>query len=106
MAHFLASKNDSTKKKITTLVKQYILENPEEYKIVKDGIAMKRSLTRNQYASLEGSKEMRALFEIPETLSIMFIMGLDEEETIWFKSKPGSHWFTRTFSVFALPDAV
>lgn len=94
-----------TKKHIREIVARYIRENPEEFKIVKDGIQMKHQLTHDEYASLEGS-EMRALFEIPETLSVMFTTELDEEETIWFKTKQGAFWFAKTFKVFALPTNI
>ena len=63
-------------------------------------------MLRNDFATLEGSEYQRALFEIPETLSTMLIMSLEEEETVWFKTKQGAHWFCKTFPVFQLPRYV
>jgi hypothetical protein len=97
---------NETKLHITRIVERYIKQFPEEYALVIEAITMKRSMSRNQYANLEGSKDTRALFEISETLSTMFVMDLSEEETVWFKTKQGAHWFAKKFKVFTLPELI
>lgn len=92
-----------TKKKLKFAVAAYKRQYPEDYKIVCKGIAMKRSLKRDEYATIEGS-DMRGLFEIPEDLHTAFVQALDEEEIVWFKTKEGGRWFARTFPEFSLPD--
>lgn len=98
----------ATKKHISDLVEFYIKENPEEFELVKEGVRMSRLLLKdNKYAQAEGSQaEMRGLFEIPETLSTMLIMGLSEDESIWFKTKVGGRWFANKFKVFSLPQNI
>ena len=97
---------DYTKKLVKEIVKLYITNNPIEFDIVKRGIEMKRKLSRDEYATLEGSSASRALYEIPETLSTMFVSGLSEEQMLWFKSKQGAHWFCKNFDVFKLPNSI
>lgn len=88
------------------IVKDYIQDFPEEFRIVKKGIAAKRLLTRNEFANLEGSDYSRALYEISETLSNLFITRLNEEQMVWFKTKEGARWFAREFQAFALPFSI
>lgn len=95
-----------TKNLITRMVKQYILDCPEDFELVKTAIEGKRRMTRDDYASLEGSNWQRALYEIPEELNTRFILGLNEEEMTWFKTKPAAIWFAREFRVFSLPNKI
>lgn len=90
---------------IKEIVAKYIKENPQEYKIVVKGIEMKKKLRADEYASVEGSPNMRGLFEISETLSTDLVLGLDEQTMVWFKSLEGARWFAKEFGQFALPDA-
>ncbi len=94
-----------TKKHIQEIVGQYIKENQEEFEIVKKGIQLKHSLTKDDLASIENS-EMRGLYEIPETLSNMLLLELEEEELLWLKTKQGGFWFAKEFKVFALPTNI
>ena len=96
----------STKQKISFIVRRYIADFPDEFAIVKRGIEAKRKMTRDEYATLEGSKDSRALFELPERLHERLALSLNEEELVWFKSKSGAHYFARHFPVFALPDSI
>lgn len=96
----------STKKHITSLVRFYIKQNPEEWETFKKGIEMTRQFTKDEFATLYGSHDTRALFDMPEKLYEMFVMGLDEEEMQWFKTKRGAHWFARNFPAFALPQQI
>lgn len=94
------------KRKIKKIVDDYIEMFREEHNIVRDMVAEKRSSTHGDFALLEGSKDTRALFEISETLSTMFIMQLSEEEMVWFKTKEGGRWFANAFPVYALPNKI
>lgn len=102
----------SAKQKIIKCVEDYIKIYPEDYQIVVDGISMKRKMLKTEYAEIEGmTSEMRGAFEIPEDLSNMFLIQLDEEEMKWFKEggpkgHDGSYWFQTTFPVFALPSKI
>lgn len=100
----------SAKEHITSIVENYIRLYPEDFQTVKDGIEKTRHTYEDDDATakLQGVPMMRALFEIPQDLSEMLIMGLTEEEMEWFKAggknrKEGSLWFARTFKAFALP---
>lgn len=94
------------KHKIRNIVQVYALEHAADYNSVCRAIAGKRKLTTDEYASLEGSKFARALYEIPEQLHTAFVMGLSEEELSWFKSIPGGRWFAKNFREFSLPKSV
>lgn len=97
---------EATKKHIERIVEQYIKQFSEEYRIFQRAMDMKRSMTRDEYASVDGSDEMRGILEMPETLSTMLIMDLNEEETEWFTTKAGARWFARKFPAFKLPDVI
>lgn len=102
---------ESAKTHITQIVKDYIRLFPEDYETVKKGIEMQRVMLQDEEFGTATGSEMRALFEIPEDLSNMFIMQLTEEEMMWFKSggtdgKEGGRWFANTFSAFTLPAKI
>lgn len=102
----------TAQKHIRQVVETYIKLYPEEFEIVKEGIKMQRGLHLDEFASAKGTgSDMRALFEIPVTLSEMLITDLSEEEMEWFKAggrdrKEGGRWFAKTFTDFALPDSI
>lgn len=103
----------NAKTHITQIVKAYIELFPDDFQTVKDGIALTRNNYLDEYASakLNGSPDMRALFEIPVDLSEMLIMQLTEEEMEWFKAggadrKEGGRWFAKNFPAFALPNSI
>lgn len=98
------------KKHIEQIVRNYIRLYPKDYEIVKKGIEMQRGLYLDDFASAKhsGSATTRALYEIPERLHEMLVMGLEEEEMVWLKSggashKEGGRWFAKTFPAFKLP---
>ena len=98
------------KKHITEIVNNYIRLYPDDFQTVKEGIAMQRGLHLDEFARSKGS-DMRGLYEIPQELHEMLIMGLEPEEMNWLKAggtdrKEGGRWFARTFKAFALPHNV
>lgn len=96
----------TTKKHITLLVNLYIKSHPLDYESFVKGVAMMRALTQDEFATLYGSHDTRALFEMPEDLHNDLVMGLNEEEMVWFKSKIGGRWFAKTFKDFALAESI
>lgn len=95
-----------TKKRIKVLVESYIKENPLDWDTFKEGVKMTRKFTKDDFATLYGSNDSRALYEMPEKLYEEMIISLDEDEMVWFKSKIGSLWFARTFKDFALANKI
>lgn len=98
--------NTAGRNLIKRIVDDYKRDYPEDYRLVVEGIAMKREMTRDEFASVEGSPDMRGLFEIPEVLVQNLIIGLDESTTTWWKTKEGGRWFARTFREFSLPYSI
>ena len=102
----------SAKKNITRLVKEYIRDNPEEWENFKDHMQMVRALAKDEeFGTLDGTRYTRALYEMPETLQLMFIKELTEDEMLWLKTgglngKEGGRWFAKNFSDFCIPDKV
>jgi hypothetical protein len=93
------------KQKIKRIVTSYALLNPDEYKLTRKAVEMKRKLLKDPKFG-EGQGDMRALFEISETLSSDLIRNLDTEASNWFKSKDGGRWFARTFREFSLAEHI
>lgn len=100
------SSSSTVKHAIRNVVQLYAMQHPRDYNAVCKAIAGKRKLNRNEFASLEGTKFSRALFEIPEDLHTALVQRLSEDELKWFKSIPGSRWFAKTFREFSLPDVL
>lgn len=101
----------STKELIRKIVRQYIKLFPEEFETFKQGMEAVRAVTRNDFATLQGTSYSRALYEMPETLATMLLTGLNEEEMVWLKAggmngKEGGLWFARTFKDFCIPEKI
>lgn len=97
----------TTKKRIETIVKNYIRSSPEEYELVVTAVKLHRhALNDPKFATLDGSSEHRALFEMPEALFGLLVRGLDDEDVAWFKTTQGGRWFARKFKDFALPSSI
>lgn len=103
---------DSAKRKIREIVEKYITDFPQEFTNFTVGMKMVRaSLKDEKFGQLEGTNYSRALYELPETLHNLFIMGLEEEEMVWLKAgghdrKEGGLWFAKTFEAFRIPKEV
>lgn len=98
-----SSMQKTTKNHIRRIVNSYVKQFPEEFELVRDAVASKRGMTMNDFATLDGTKHTRALYEISETLHTMLVMQLDEGEMIELKTIVGGRWFAKAFPVFALP---
>jgi len=97
--------SDSAKSKIEQLVKAYTERYADEFLLFQEAIKAKRTLSKDEFFQLEGT-EMRPLFETPEKLYASFVLGLDEDELIWFKTNEGGRWFASSFPAFALPTFI
>lgn len=90
---------DATKKKISSIVKDYAKQYPEENKFLKQAVIMKRALYSKGF---EKGTDMKPLFELSETLHSMLIGALTSDEITWFKTKKGGNWFAKEFKNFSL----
>lgn len=95
----------STKKKIQRVVAAFKKRYPDDYRMVTEAVKVKRSMTADQFARIEGT-HMRALFEMPEDLHSDLVMALDPDEIVWFKTNEGGRWFASTFKEFSLAEAI
>lgn len=77
----------------------------KEYLLVEKAVAMRRHIIKDGLNFEEGA-DMKPLYEMSEIMQTMLVMGLNEEETTWFKSKTGGLWFAREFPVFALREKI
>lgn len=99
---------------IKKIVAEYKRVFPEEYRVVCEGVTLKRSLNATQFAEVEGTQagtEMRALYEISETLHTMLVRNLPIEQLTWLKvgdgrDNKGGRWFAKTFPEFRLPKYI
>lgn len=94
------------KKNIETIVAQYKFVFPEEYATVVKAVEAMHHMVIDDFASAEGTKNIRGLFETPEELYGMFIIGLDEYDMQWFKTKEGGKWYAKKFKEFAIPKNI
>lgn len=98
------------KKHIKEIVQLYIKLNPGEFEDFKDGMKMVRATLKDEKFG-SANAYTRALYEMPESLHEMLIMGLHEDEMVWLKAgglnkKEGGLWFARTFKDFAIPNSI
>lgn len=100
------------KKHIKQIVEKYIRLYPDEYEAFKQGMVAVRAVPKDDFATLDGSKYSRALYEMPEVLHTMLIKDLPDEEMLWLKTgvpsnrNQGGHWFAKTFKEFCIPNKV
>lgn len=92
---------DTAKTRIAEMLKEYIRVYPIEWADFQLSIKEKLSLSKNDFGELDGSNLIeRKLFEMPETLYIIFELKMDKAELEWFKTKEGSRWFVKTYPQF------
>ena len=98
------------KEAIKAAVRKYKNLFPEEYVEVCHAIRTRQeALYDSRFAKAEGvskDSDLRALYEIPETLNNMIINALDLEGLTWFSGKEPSRWFAKTFPEFRLPEQI
>lgn len=92
---------DTAKTRIAEIIKEYIRTYPIEWADFCLAVKEKLSLSSNDFGEISGSDLIeRKLFEMPETLYIIFKLKMDEAEFEWFKTKEGSRWFVKTYPQF------
>jgi hypothetical protein len=94
------------KQNISAVVAKYKFAYPDDYALVVKAVEAMHHVVVDDFASMEGSKNMRGLFETPEDLYTMFITDLEVEEMQWFKSTEGGRWYAKKFKEFALPKSI
>lgn len=97
------------KQQVRDTVAKYKRLFPQEYVVVVHAIRTKAAaLYDTRFGTADASKDsdMRALYEIPETLSNMLIHALDADGLTWFSETKASYWFAKTFPEFRLPDQI
>jgi hypothetical protein len=93
------------KKEIITIVEDYKRNFEKEYKLVCEGVAIKKGMTKDEYHRVDNSS-MRGLFEISETLSSMLTDRLKPDAIVWFKTIEGGRFFASEYKEFALPNYI
>jgi hypothetical protein len=93
---------DKAKLNIQNIVTAYKNMFPEEFAAFHTHMKTKRGLLHNDFAAAEGSEVIeRSLFEVPETLHVMFLTKLPAEDDKWFQTLEGGRWFATHFREFA-----
>lgn len=101
------SNMNSTKQKIKEIVKNYILLYPEEMKDFRKGMSITRENLLNKHGEAKNIDIIeRKIYEIPETLFVIFRKKLNEEDNKWLRTKQGAYWFARTFADFRVPEKI
>ena len=96
-----------TKIKIRTAVKDYFEMFPEDWELCKLDIEYQRQNLKTDFAELEGTQSLqRALFSVPEKLSILISKKLSDEERQLFTQKENARWFADEFSQFRITSNV
>lgn len=98
---------NSTKLKIKSVVDEYKVMFPEDYKGTCEVVLHQRKNLKNEYASVIGSHVLqRALFSISEVLQGLIESRLDVGELTEFKEKESSRWFAKTYKEFSLATKI
>lgn len=99
--------NPKTKTKIRLAVKDYFAMFPQDWKLVQVEIEKMRQNAMTDFAELKGAKMIkRALFTIPEKLSTMIGLKLNDEERISFTQTENARWFATEYPMFRITKEV
>lgn len=96
-----------TKIKVRMAVKDYFEMYPEDWELCKLDIEYQKQNMVNDMAALDGTHNLkRALFAVPEKLSAMIGLKLEESERQEFKEKENARWFADEFPQFRLTKEI
>lgn len=96
-----------TRTKIRLAVKDYFEMFPEDWELVKPEIERIRQNKDNDFAELKGNQAVkRALFSVPEKLSAMIGMKLNEEERQSFTQQENARWFAQEYPQFRITNLI
>lgn len=99
--------NPKTKTKIRMAVKDYFQMFAEDWELCKQDIEYQRQNLRTDFAELEGTQNLkRALFSVPEKLSVMIGKKLTDEERHLFTEKENARWFANEFPQFRITKEI
>lgn len=106
MIAIIMESNDSIKLKIEGIVADYKSLFPDEYSLIVKYLKQKRDLRINKFAEIKKTDFIvRALFEIPETLSNMISSKMNKTEKEYWKTKECAKWFINRFKEFRITEA-
>lgn len=102
----------STKARITKVIKEYIKTFPVEYEQFLMSHRKKQDNKTNKWGEFKQSDQMvRHLFDIPESLFMALKMKLTDDQFNWFYGfgdyegkRDGVTWFIRNFPQFKITD--
>lgn len=95
------------KEQITKIVRDYMRTFPAEYNAFRNSVRIKKEGQSNKFGlAKETQIELRALYDIPETLDVSMSMLLSEEALQWLRSKEGARWFARKFPAFKVAQEI
>lgn len=96
-----------TKTKIRMAVKDYFEMFPKDWEEVKPEIERIRQNKLTDFAEIKGQGNVRrALFSVPEKLSAMIGMKLNDEERMMFTEKENARWFAKEYPQFRITDEI
>ena len=99
--------NPKTKLKVSMAVKDYFEMFPEDWELCKHDIEYQKQNMKNDMASLPETHNLkRALFAVPEKLSAMIGLKLDDEERQAFTEKENARWFANEFPQFRITKEI
>ena len=102
-----ASEIEKAKKRIGSIVSEYIRLFPLEWEMVKQAQVKRVSNNVDEFGSF-GSKDLdaHALSWIPLSLDTAFTLKLTEQENKWFNRKEAQIWFVPKFPAFRAAEKV
>lgn len=88
-------------------VKDYFEMFPEDWELCKLDIEYQKQNMKNDMAALPETHNLkRALFVVPEKLSAMIGLKLDEQERMQFTEKENARWFAKEFPQFRITKEI
>ena len=92
---------------IKLLVDEYKRVFADEFASFLVAMRPKRNAQTNKFSEIKGNDFIvRALYEIPETLSTILLLKLSDDDYKWLRTKEGGRWFAKSFKEFRLSEKV
>ena len=81
---------------VTSYVKYYIANYPEDFKGIKATVAWKRDTNRTKFGEAGTDTDMRQTLEVPEIL----FKSIQARMPTWFSDNSNVDWFKKNFGYF------
>lgn len=95
--------DDKIKMRIRTAVADYFKMFPEDWEECKTEIQIQKQNLDTEFAELKGTHAItRALYTIPEKLSVMIAKKLSVDEAQEMSVKENARWFATEFPMFRI----